>query len=120
MPKWSESFRRSLETELRKKGWTNERLAESVGISGGMVGRYLKGTSIPSLDIAADIAEAVAVPLSDLIGATAGPRPIPKIAQILDMLERALLLKATCQDAHTIHEALSKSPFSTDIPLDNP
>ena len=56
-------------TECRKvKGFTRKKLAEKIGTSGPIVGRYERGDMMPSIEIASKIAEALEVSLDFLVG----------------------------------------------------
>ena len=55
--------------ELRKKnGWSQEELAEMVGVSGQTISAYERNIQTPSLDIAVGIADALGVSLDWLTG----------------------------------------------------
>jgi len=56
-------------TECRKvQGFTRKKLAEKIGTSGPIVGRYERGDMMPSIEIASKIAEALEVSLDFLVG----------------------------------------------------
>ena len=55
--------------QARKEiGLTREELAEKIGTSGPIVGRYERGDMMPSIEIASKIAEALEVSLDFLVG----------------------------------------------------
>jgi transcriptional regulator with XRE-family HTH domain len=56
-------------TQARKeKGLSREELAELIGTSAPIVGRYERGDMMPSIEIATKISEAVGVSLDFLVG----------------------------------------------------
>lgn len=56
-------------TDLRdKKGWSQAQLADNSGVSRVMVGKYERGEAVPSIDAAKKIADALDVPLDNLVG----------------------------------------------------
>lgn len=58
-------------TELRKKAaMSREELAKAVGTSGAIIGRYERNDITPSVEVAAKIADALAVSLDYLVGAS--------------------------------------------------
>ncbi len=61
--------------------WTQERLAEAVGVGTPMLGRYERGTKAPSLVILLRLAAVMGVTTDHLLGAERGPR--------IDAAERA-------------------------------
>lgn len=55
--------------EARKeKGLSREELAEKIGTSGPIIGRYERGDMMPSIDIATKISDALDVSLDFLVG----------------------------------------------------
>lgn len=55
-------------TELRKeKGWSQKRLAEMIGTSGPIIGRYERGEMTPSVEVAKRLAESFGVTLDYLV-----------------------------------------------------
>ncbi len=57
--------------ELRKeRDYTREKLAELIGTSGAIIGKYERNERTPSVDIARNIAKALNVSLDYLVGNT--------------------------------------------------
>jgi transcriptional regulator with XRE-family HTH domain len=55
--------------ELRKsKDWSQAELANKIGISQVMVGKYERGDAVPSIEVAKKIADALDVSLDYLVG----------------------------------------------------
>jgi transcriptional regulator with XRE-family HTH domain len=52
----------------KEKGLSRDELAEKIGTSGPIVGRYERGDMMPSIDIATKISEALEVSLDFLVG----------------------------------------------------
>lgn len=52
----------------KEKGLSRDELAEKIGTSGPIVGRYERGDMMPSIDIATKISEALEVSLDYLVG----------------------------------------------------
>ena len=61
-------FEDRLKQYRENKGWTQAELGEKSGISSRMIQRYEAGTSRPRWDAAEKIANALEVPVSDLLG----------------------------------------------------
>jgi transcriptional regulator with XRE-family HTH domain len=68
----------------KEKGLTREELAEKIGTSGPIVGRYERGDMMPSVDIATKISEALEVSLDFLVGKSS---LLVKDKNVLDRLE---------------------------------
>ncbi len=68
----------------KEKGLTREELAEKIGTSGPIVGRYERGDMMPSVDIATKISEALEVSLDFLVGKSS---LLVKDKNILERLE---------------------------------
>jgi transcriptional regulator with XRE-family HTH domain len=66
----------------KEKDFSREELADKIGTSGPIVGRYERGDMMPSVDIAARIAEALEVSLDFLTGKSS------LIAKDKNMVER--------------------------------
>lgn len=64
--KWKQEFGRRLARKMELKNMTQRRLSELTGVSHIMIGRYLNGTSIPSLFMATKIATILGCSVSDL------------------------------------------------------
>jgi transcriptional regulator with XRE-family HTH domain len=72
-----------LQLQARKeKGLSREELAEKIGTSGPIVGRYERGDMMPSVEIATKISEALEVSLDFLVGKSS------MLVKNIDMLER--------------------------------
>lgn len=54
----------------KERGLSREGLAEKIGTSAPIVGRYERGDMMPSVEIATKIAEALAISLDFLVGKT--------------------------------------------------
>ncbi len=52
----------------KEKGLSREELAEKIGTSGPIIGRYERGDMMPSVEIATKIADALEVSLDFLVG----------------------------------------------------
>ena len=57
-------------TLRKEKGWSQGDLAKQSGVSREMIGKYERGENIPSIDVAAKMAEALGVTLDYLAGET--------------------------------------------------
>ncbi len=66
----------------KEKGLSREELAEKIGTSGPIVGRYERGDMMPSVEIATKISEALEVSLDFLVGKSS------LLVKDADMLER--------------------------------
>jgi transcriptional regulator with XRE-family HTH domain len=66
----------------KEKGLSREELAEKIGTSGPIVGRYERGDMMPSVEIATKISEALEVSLDFLVGKSS------LLVKDVDMLER--------------------------------
>lgn len=66
----------------KEKGLSREELAEKIGTSGPIVGRYERGDMMPSIEIATNISEALEVSLDFLVGKSS------LLVKDADMLER--------------------------------
>lgn len=65
--KESSTFAKRL-LELRKKqGWSQPDLAEKIGTSGAIIGRYERGEMVPSIEVARKLARAFEVTLDFLV-----------------------------------------------------
>ena len=77
--------------ELRKqKGLNREELAKSIGTSGAIIGKYERNERTPSVEIARNIANALAVSLDFMVGNTdqmIDPSMIQKIQEIQQLPE---------------------------------
>lgn len=62
----TERFRRNLEFLCAEHGQV-QAIADKAGVSRVYVSRIIHGRSVPSIDIAARIADAVGIPLADLL-----------------------------------------------------
>lgn len=81
--------------QIRKeKGLTREELAEGLGTSAPVVGRYERGDMIPSVEIAAKISEALEVSMDFLVGKSS---LTIKDAHMLERLEDIAKLPAAKQ-----------------------
>lgn len=63
----SKRFRRNMRIEMRKKGWTQKKLANAVGITETSISRYMKGDRIPNAYILSKIAQVLECSVNDLI-----------------------------------------------------
>ena len=59
---------RNIAHERRAKGWTQQELAEKVGIESVTLSRIETGTSLPSIERLAAIADALEVAVASLVG----------------------------------------------------
>lgn len=64
---WSEVFSRHLGKMIRRECISKERLAERVGVSPNMIGRYLNRTAIPKGTILTKLAEVLCCSVDELI-----------------------------------------------------
>lgn len=64
---WRIGFGYRLEELIWQRGIRKEELSENVGITLSMLNRYIKGSAIPSLNIACRISEALNCDINDLI-----------------------------------------------------
>ena len=60
-------FRESFTRLRRQRGWTQQSLADKIGISVGQVKKYEKGTSAPNLNILRKITEVFGVSADELV-----------------------------------------------------
>ncbi len=85
-------------TQVRKdKNLSREQLGKLIGTSGAIIGRYERGDMKPSIEIAANIAEALEVSLDYLVGSST---VVVKDKKMLFRLE--LLEKSSEEDKSTI------------------
>lgn len=80
---------------LRKeKGWSQQFLAQKIGTSGPIIGRYERGEMVPSVEVAKKLADVFGVTLDYLVDDTG------KVAEIKDksMLNRLTDLEQLDQD----------------------
>lgn len=68
----------------KEKGLSREELAEKIGTSGPIVGRYERGDMMPSVEIATNISQALEVSLDFLVGQSS---LLVKDATMLERLE---------------------------------
>lgn len=61
-------FGQRLQRCREHRRWSRETLSELCGVSKNMIGRYERGEHIPSIDIAAEIADVLEVSLDYLAG----------------------------------------------------
>ena len=61
-------FNQWVRINKKLSGLTREELADKIGTSGSIVGRYERGDTMPSTEIASNIAEAFEVSLDFLVG----------------------------------------------------
>lgn len=64
---WCEVFSRHLERMIRREYISKERLAERVGVSPNMIGRYLNRTAIPKASVLTKLAEVLHCNVEDLV-----------------------------------------------------
>ncbi len=64
------SFGKTISTERKKKGFSQEELAKMVGTISVTIGRYERDEIKPSIDIASKIADALGISLDYLTGKT--------------------------------------------------
>lgn len=60
-------FGRRLQTLRREQGWSQPDLAQKIGTSGAVVGRYERGEITPSIEVARKLAEALGVTVDYLV-----------------------------------------------------
>jgi transcriptional regulator with XRE-family HTH domain len=80
---------------LRKeKGWSQQLLAQKIGTSGPIIGRYERGEMVPSVEVAKKLADVFGVTLDYLVDDTG------RVAEIKDkaMLNRLTDLEQLDQD----------------------
>jgi transcriptional regulator with XRE-family HTH domain len=80
------SFR--LKTVREEKGLKREDIAQKIGTSAAIIGRYERGERTPSVDIAKKIAEALEVSLDYLVGDTTILLKDKKMVYRLEVLEK--------------------------------
>ncbi len=78
----------------KEEGMFREELAEKIGTSGPIVGRYERNDMMPSVEIATKISEALEVSLDFLVGKSS---LLVKDASMLERLEDIAKLPATNQ-----------------------
>lgn len=96
---------------LRKeKGWSQNDLAEAVGASREIIGRYERGDAVPSVEMAKNIADVFEVTLDYLVGegqlAAFDKRTLRRLAEIEQLPEAQreklfYLIDAVIRDAKT-------------------
>lgn len=75
--------------KLRKeKNWSREDLGKEVGTSGAIIGRYERNEITPSVEVAANIANALEVSLDFLVGAASATVKDKKMIYRLELLEK--------------------------------
>ena len=72
----------------KKRNWSQRQLAEKVGTSDQVIGRYERGVLTPSVEMAAKIAEALEVSLDYLVGASNQTQLDKQMLERLDQIEQ--------------------------------
>lgn len=67
MPKTSESFRKAVREFLEIKEMSQSDLARALKMNPSLLSRYLRGDTVPSMDLLGPIAEALGVPVFSLL-----------------------------------------------------
>ena len=96
----------------KQKDMTREELAERVGTSGAIIGRYERGDMSPSIEIATKIADALEVSLDYLTGKSS---LVIKDVKMLQRLEDIDKLPATDKDNifYTLDNLIKAAKFKT-------
>jgi transcriptional regulator with XRE-family HTH domain len=81
---------RQIHALRRARGWSQPELAEKVGASPVMIGRYERGEMTPAVDVVAKLAQAFGVTMDHLFHNTG----IPTALQDRDMLARWGILES--------------------------
>jgi transcriptional regulator with XRE-family HTH domain len=92
-----------IQTLRKQHGWSQQQLAQKVGTSGPIVGRYERGEMTPSVEVAKKLADTFDVTLDFLVDDTG------KTAEIKDkaMLQRIMEIQALdTEDQKTIVHVL--------------
>ena len=66
-------FGKKVKALREKQGWNRSQLAEKVGISHVMVGRYERDETAPSVDVAKKMADALGTTIDYLVGEGTNP-----------------------------------------------
>lgn len=80
---------------LRKeRGWSQQKLAQKIGTSGPIIGRYERGEMVPSVEVAKKLADTFGITLDYLVDDTGG------VTEIKDkvMLERLIKIEGLDQE----------------------
>ncbi|NJO03640.1 MAG: helix-turn-helix transcriptional regulator [Bacteroidia bacterium] len=85
----SENFGDRMMKARKERGLSREEVAKMIGTSGPIVGRYERGDMMPSVEIAANIADALQVSLDFLVGKSS---LVVKDVTILERLEDIAVL----------------------------
>lgn len=67
------AFHEELARLIRQRGWTQQLAAEKLGVNQANISRWLSGSHEPTLSKAAQIAEALGIPLDQLTGGSVLP-----------------------------------------------
>lgn len=92
-----------IQTLRKQHGWSQQQLAQKIGTSGPIVGRYERGEMTPSVEVAKNLADTLDVTLDFLVDDTG------KTAEIKDkaMLRRIMEIQALdSEDQKTIVHVL--------------
>jgi transcriptional regulator with XRE-family HTH domain len=90
-------------TLRKERGWSQQKLAQKVGTSGPIIGRYERGEMVPSVEVAKKLADTFGITLDYLVDDTG------RAAEIKDktMLKRLMELEALdTEDQKTIVHVL--------------
>jgi transcriptional regulator with XRE-family HTH domain len=90
-------------TLRKERGWSQQKLAQKVGTSGPIIGRYERGEMVPSVEVAKKLADTFGITLDYLVDDTGG------VTEIKDkvMLKRLMELEALdTEDQKTIVHVL--------------
>jgi transcriptional regulator with XRE-family HTH domain len=69
----SNTFGERMFAVRKTRKWSQPELAEKVGTSAPVISRYERGATLPSIDAAKRIADALGVPLDSLVSEESGP-----------------------------------------------